>query len=113
MSSRNAYLSAAERQAALCLPRALASAGALVQRGEVDGLRILAAARRAITDEPLARLEYATLADPDTLEEVAAVRGPTLLALAAHVGDTRLIDNCILSRQSIVDSQQEEPTGGR
>jgi pantoate--beta-alanine ligase len=113
MSSRNAYLSAAERRAAQCLPRALATADALVQRGELDGLRILAAARRAIADEPLARLEYATLADPDTLEEVAAVRGPTLLALAARVGDTRLIDNCILSRQSIVDSQQEEPAGGR
>jgi pantoate--beta-alanine ligase len=113
MSSRNAYLSAAERQAALCLPKALATAGALVERGEVDGLRVLAAARRVIADEPLARLEYATLADPDTLEEVVAVSGPTLLAAAAHVGNTRLIDNCILSRQSIVDCQGEEPASGQ
>jgi pantothenate synthetase len=66
-----------------------------------------------MTDEPLARLEYATLADPETLEEVSAVHAPTLLALAVHVGKTRLIDNRILSRQSIVDSQQEEPAGGR
>jgi pantoate--beta-alanine ligase len=66
-----------------------------------------------IADEPLARLEYATLVDPDTLEEVSALRGPTLLALAAHFGETRLIDNCILSRPLIVDSRQEEPAGGR
>jgi pantoate--beta-alanine ligase len=111
MSSRNAYLSAAERQAALCLPKALAIAEALVQRGDADGLRLLATARRVIADEPLARLEYATLADPDTLEEVAAVRGPTLLALAAHVGKTRLIDNCILSRQLIVDRKSPPKVG--
>jgi len=96
MSSRNVYLSVAERQAAMCLPKALATAEALVQRGELDGLRILAAARRVIADEPLARLEYATLADPDTLEEVSTLHGPTLLAMAAHVGKTRLIDNSIL-----------------
>ena len=100
MSSRNAYLSATERQAARSLSKALAAAQALVEHGEVDGLRILAAARRVIADESLARLEYATLADPDTLEEVDAVRRPTLLALAAHFGRTRLIDNCILSRES-------------
>jgi len=96
MSSRNAYLSTAERQAARCLAKALAAADALVQRGETDGLRVLAAARRVITDEPLARLEYATLADPETLEEVSTVRAPTLLALAVYIGKTRLIDNCML-----------------
>lgn len=100
MSSRNAYLSPAERHAALCLSKALAAASAEVQRGESDGLRVLAAARRVIADEPLARLEYATLADPKTLEESAAVRAPTLLALAVQIGKTRLIDNCILSRES-------------
>jgi pantoate--beta-alanine ligase len=96
MSSRNAYLSGAERQAALCLSKALAAADTQVQRGEVDGLRVVAATRRVIADEPLARLDYATLADPDTLEEVSAVHGPTLLALAVYIGKTRLIDNCIL-----------------
>jgi pantoate--beta-alanine ligase len=96
MSSRNAYLSPAERAAARCLSAALQAAVAEAAHGETDGLRILAAARRVITNEPLARLEYATLADPETLEEVSAVRVPTLLALAAHIGRTRLIDNCIL-----------------
>ncbi|MFI5397387.1 MAG: pantoate--beta-alanine ligase [Candidatus Binatia bacterium] len=98
MSSRNAYLSTVERQAARCLSKALAAAGAQVDRGEVDGLRIVAAARRVIADAPLARLEYATLADPETLEEVSTVRAPTLLALAVQIGQTRLIDNCILER---------------
>ncbi|MFI5364170.1 MAG: pantoate--beta-alanine ligase [Candidatus Binatia bacterium] len=97
MSSRNAYLSPAERKAARCLARALAAACAEVQRGETDGLRILAAARRVVADESLARLEYATLADPDSLEEVTAVNAPTLFALAVHIGKTRLIDNCILT----------------
>jgi pantoate--beta-alanine ligase len=98
MSSRNAYLSAVERQAARCLSQALAAAGAQVDRGEVDGLRIVAAARRVIADAPLARLEYATLADPETLEDVSTVHAPTLLALAVQLGKTRLIDNCILER---------------
>ncbi|HEX7409316.1 MAG TPA: pantoate--beta-alanine ligase [Candidatus Binatia bacterium] len=98
MSSRNAYLSTAERQAARCLSQALAMACALVERGESDGLRIVAAARQVIAGEPLTRLEYATLADPETLEGASAVRAPTLLALAVQLGKTRLIDNCILER---------------
>ena len=108
MSSRNAYLSTAERQAARCLVEGLAAAAALVQRGETDGLRILAAARQVITEEPLARLEYATLADPETLEEVSTVCAPTLLALAVYIGKTRLIDNCILSRESTVEGRRLE-----
>ena len=111
MSSRNAYLSVTERQAARCLFKALAAAQALVERGEVDGLRILAAARRVIADESLARLEYATLADPDTLEEVHAARRPALLALAVQIGKTRLIDNCILRQQSTGESREHGPDG--
>jgi len=96
MSSRNAYLNASERVAARCLSRALAAADEVVRSGEVDGLRILAAARRMIADEPLARLDYAVLADPESLDEVMTVHAPTLLALAVFVGKTRLIDNLIL-----------------
>jgi len=108
MSSRNAYLSRAERHAARCLPAALAAAQAQVERGESDGLRILAAARRVITDEPLARLEYATLADPETLGGGTTVNAPTLLALAVQIGKTRLIDNCILN-----DSRQSKAGGAK
>jgi len=97
MSSRNAYLSTGERRAARCLWEALQAAAEQVRRGETDGLRILSAARQVITEEPLARLEYATLADPDTLEELDTVSGPALLALAVHIGKTRLIDNCLLN----------------
>jgi|SRR5579862_4336958 len=100
MSSRNAYLSRPERLAACCLSRALSEADALVRRGENDALRILAVARRVIADEPLARLEYASLVDPETLEGTDAVGGIALLALAAHVGKTRLIDNALLSARS-------------
>ena len=97
MSSRNAYLSTPERHAARCLSRALHAAATLAERGEDDALRILAAARRVITDEPRARLDYAALVDLDTLEDVTTVRAPALLALAVHIGKTRLIDNCVLS----------------
>ena len=97
MSSRNAYLSTPERHAGLCLSKALHAAATLAERGETDALRILAVARRVITDEPLARLDYAALVDLDTLEDVITVRAPALLALAVHIGKTRLIDNCILS----------------
>jgi pantoate--beta-alanine ligase len=97
MSSRNAYLSPPERAAARCLSQALAAAAALIQRGETDGLRILAAARRVVADQPLARLDYASLVDPETLEDVNTVNGSALLALAIHIGKTRLIDNCVLS----------------
>ena len=97
MSSRNAYLSTPERHAALCLSRALHAAATLAERGEADALRILAAARRVITDEPRARLDYAAVVDLDTLEDVTTVRAPALLALAVHIGKTRLIDNCVLS----------------
>jgi pantoate--beta-alanine ligase len=105
MSSRNAYLSAAERQAALCLSHALQAASEQVEHGETDGLRILATARRCVTDEPLARLDYATLVDPDTLQPVTRVDGQALLALAVNIGKTRLIDNRILSRESTVNSR--------
>jgi pantoate--beta-alanine ligase len=101
MSSRNAYLSGPERQAALCLSKALQAATEQVERGGTDTLRILGAARRVITDEPLARLDYAALVDPDTLQEVSRLDGPALLALAVFVGKTRLIDNRILTPSNL------------
>ncbi|GIW39462.1 MAG: pantothenate synthetase [Candidatus Binatia bacterium] len=96
-SSRNVYLRPEERRAALALPRALAAAREAVARGEKDGRSVLAAARRVLESEPQVEIDYVELADPETIEEVEEIAKPTLLALAARVGSTRLIDNCVLS----------------
>jgi len=110
MSSRNAYLSPAERQAARCLSAALAAAQVEIERGVSDALRILTAVRRVISNEPLARLEYATLADPETLDEISTVNAPALLALAVHIGKTRLIDNCILESPQLTCESRKRKT---
>ncbi|MCY4485854.1 MAG: pantoate--beta-alanine ligase [Deltaproteobacteria bacterium] len=96
MSSRNRYLEAAERQAAACLQGALGKAQALVRGGETSAAKVRDAVVAEIGRQPLARLEYADLCDPDDLDPVSEVRGPTLLALCAWVGKARLIDNRIL-----------------
>jgi pantoate--beta-alanine ligase len=94
-SSRNAYLSAAERATALALSRALTAAGVSADRGAGPAV----AAARAVLDEaaagrPPLRLDYLVLADPDTFAEVGSDhRGAALLLVAAKVGSTRLIDN--------------------
>ena len=93
MSSRNAHLSAADRARARSLYRALSAAAADAAGGERSAQALLDAARAAIVPiEP----EYLALVDPDTLEPVAQLDEPALLAVAAHVGDTRLIDNLML-----------------
>jgi pantoate--beta-alanine ligase len=96
LSSRNRLLAPAERDAARCVPRALAAAAAAVSAGETRPAAIIAQAAAQIAAEPRARLEYAELRDPETLEEVADVRMPALLALAVWVGGVRLIDNRVL-----------------
>jgi pantoate--beta-alanine ligase len=96
LSSRNRRLGRADREAARCVPRALAAAAAAVAAGEVRPAAILTRAQAEIAAEPRARLEYAELRDPDTLEEVAEVAAPALLALVVWVGGVRLIDNRLL-----------------
>ncbi|MGC8490924.1 MAG: pantoate--beta-alanine ligase [Syntrophobacteraceae bacterium] len=96
MSSRNAYLRADERPVALRLSRSLQLARELVGSGEVSGAAILKTVNDCLTAGGGARVDYAKLCDPDTIEEVQTVEGPTLLALAVWVGKTRLIDNCVL-----------------
>jgi pantoate--beta-alanine ligase len=96
MSSRNAYLNAAERRAALCLWRALRQAHCLVSSGERRAQAILDRIRAQISIEPLARLEYASLSDPETLLEIQELNGSALLALAVWIGKARLIDNVML-----------------
>jgi len=96
MSSRNVYLSPAERKAALCLSRSLATVREFYRGGEHDRERLLAAGRDVIAAEPLAKLDYYELVNWDTLEPLREARAGTLVAVAAWVGNTRLIDNCVL-----------------
>ena len=90
-SSRNIYLGPEERQAALALSRALR---AVSDNGDLGLNQMLALGQGAIMDEPLVKLDYLSIVDPDTFQLVnEAYRGPALALIAARVGTTRLIDN--------------------
>jgi pantoate--beta-alanine ligase len=97
-SSRNGYLSAQQRQAALALPRALAAAAAAASHGAKAALEAAGAVLgAAATGQPPVELDYLVLADPDSFDEVEPDwQGPALLLVAAKVGSTRLIDNTML-----------------
>jgi pantoate--beta-alanine ligase len=96
LSSRNRRLSAEERKAARCVPRALDAAAEMVATGETRPAMIVGRVAMEIAACPHARLEYAEVRDPETLEEVEEVTSPALLGLAVWVGDVRLIDNRLL-----------------
>lgn len=96
MSSRNHYLSETERAAALCLHRALGRAEELVREGERNGKRILREVAVEIARDPLARIEYVQLCDPDDLQDLETLQDTALLALAVRIGAARLIDHSIL-----------------
>lgn len=96
MSSRNTYLNPAERQAALVLSKSLAAAKSAFENGERNAASLRELIREIISVEPLARLEYVSCADNDTLAELDLLTGKTLLSMAVYVGSTRLIDNQVL-----------------
>ena len=96
MSSRNAYLTAEERQAAVCLSRALCQAEKRVRRGETDAAALLQSVLAELGREPLAQVEYAKLCDPESLQEIDRIQGTAVLALAVRFGKARLIDNRVL-----------------
>ncbi len=96
MSSRNTYLSPKERQAATILFRALSLARQLWQGGEKDADKIRQQMTSLIQREPLAKIDYVSIADVDTLEELKVIDRPTLASLAVRIGQTRLIDNMTL-----------------
>lgn len=98
MSSRNAYLNEEERKAALSLYRSLKNAESLVRGGEMRSRRLIDAVRAEIEKEPLARLEYARVCHPESLDDVEEIEGEAVLALAVRVGKARLIDNTLLKR---------------
>ncbi len=97
MSSRNVYLSPAERQAAVVLSRSLAVVQQAYQEGQRQAEVLRKSASDLIQSEPLARLQYVSCADPETLEELQGpVAGRALVSLAVFFGRTRLIDNIVL-----------------
>ncbi len=102
MSSRNAYLSPEERGRALVLRRSLDCVEEEVRAGERSVERLTAAARGTFAREPLVRLDYFEIVDPETLDAVEQVLQPALVAVAAYVGATRLIDNTVLKPRASV-----------
>jgi len=96
MSSRNAYLNPEQRRAATVLHHALGDAAERFKNGERDAGVLRGSMLAVIQDEPLARVQYVSVADPDTLEEAQGEIQRALLSMAVYLGDTRLIDNEIL-----------------
>lgn len=93
LSSRNQYLSPAERNAATVLYRALSRARHAIQEGERDSMRIIAAMRQELAGEPLASVDYVEIVDADLFEPIIRLTRTSLVLLAARFGATRLIDN--------------------
>src|SRR5579859_3980080 len=96
MSSRNRNLSVEERRQALVLSRALAAVQQKVQGGEQESAKLLAEALQVLATEPAAQVDYCRIVNPDTLEDIPNVDGGALVAVAARVGSTRLIDNLLV-----------------
>lgn len=96
LSSRNVYLNPEERQSALVLSRSLFTARDLYEKGERNAREIRSAIRGMLEAEPGVKPDYVTVSDPDSLDELDQIEGRALVALAARVGKTRLIDNIVL-----------------
>ena len=100
MSSRNAYLDAEQRKKALVLHHSLKRVGELVDAGEIAAKKLSSAGGEEIAREPSVRLDYFEIVNPETLDPVEDVSGGALVAVAAYVGGTRLIDNLLIERIS-------------
>ncbi len=96
MSSRNSYLDPQQRKAALVLSRSLMRVRSRFESGERGAVELVESGRRAFAEEPSVRLDYLEVAHPETLVPLPNVTGPALVAVAAFVGTTRLIDNIVL-----------------
>ena len=98
LSSRNAYLDPDHRRRAVVLSAALRSAHEAYRAGERSAAVLLAAMRRVLATEPAVTVEYVAVAEPATLSPVETADADTVVALAARIGRTRLIDNIILGQ---------------
>ena len=97
-SSRNTYLSAQEREAALILSKSLAKGKEVLKAGEADAAKIRQIILDEIATEPLAKVDYVEVVDWNTLEPVETVKEPVLVAMAVYIGKIRLIDNFITEK---------------
>ena len=95
-SSRNTYLSEAERQAALVLSESVFLGRKMVAEGETDANKIVAAMTEHIQAQPLAKIDYVSAVDGVTMDPVDRIAGTVLVAMAVYIGKTRLIDNFIV-----------------
>ena len=92
-SSRNTYLSEAERKAALVLSKSIFMGMDMVKKGERDCSAIIASMKKLIEAEPLARIDYVKIVDCATMQQITSLDRPALCAIAVYIGSTRLIDN--------------------
>ncbi len=99
MSSRNKYLSSSERQSALCLSRAIASARSAFKRGVTDIATLREQALASVEREPMATIDYVEFREGESLKECTCADDCTVLALAVKIGQTRLIDNGLLGEE--------------
>jgi pantoate--beta-alanine ligase len=99
MSSRNAYLDPQQRKQALVLSRALARVQELFNRGERSTAKLIACGKGVFADQPAARIDYFSIVNPESLEPVVEIHGEILVAVAAYVGTTRLIDNLVIKAE--------------
>jgi pantoate--beta-alanine ligase len=97
MSSRNAYLNPEERRRALALRSSLLRVEQEFHGGERNAAQLMAVAKEVFAREPQVRVDYIEIVNPDTLDPVQQIAEPTLVAVAAYVGTTRLIDNVVLN----------------
>lgn len=97
MSSRNAYLSKIERKEAVTLYRSLQLAKELIKKGVRDPKKVIAAMKYLINKNGTFKIDYVSIVDPGSLKDVKAIKGKTLIAIAARLGKTRLIDNILVN----------------
>ncbi len=96
-SSRNTYLSEEERKAALVLSRSIFLGKEMVEKGERDAKKVVAAMTAEIEKEPLAKIDYVKVVDLETMQQVETIEHDILTAIAVYIGKTRLIDNFMVT----------------
>lgn len=99
MSSRNVFLSPSERQQALAISQALNHAQQMLSQGETNTSVLRSEMMNILKTKNIKRIDYALVVDSDSLESIQNVRDSAVALIAAHVGDTRLIDNSILQKE--------------